>query len=284
MTEPTSAAARSPRFDVQRVLAETPIAHVDFHAKIDSTNNRALELAAQTNWPRPVLVLAEEQTSGRGRGANQWHSRSGALTFSVLLDTETLPHVPGTGADRAAPRLPVADWPRASLVTGLAMGEALSQFVDSRKIGLKWPNDVYLDGRKVCGILVESTPQAPRQLVLGIGVNVNNSLAEAAPEVRQRAISLCELTGGPLDGNDVLIRILRKLLSYLSQVETDGAGLLAAWRRRCILTGKRIQLRTGQRTVDGLCEGIDDEGALGLRTSDGVERFFAGTVEHFPAF
>ena len=102
--------------DLERIVDETLIAHVDYHLAIGSTNDRALELTQQDDALYPLLVLAEAQTSGRGRGSNLWWSSSGALTFSVLLATE-------------AAGLPTERWPQVSLTVGLAVCEALEELL-----------------------------------------------------------------------------------------------------------------------------------------------------------
>src|SRR5437867_3588245 len=132
-------------FDLPRLAAAGLVARIDYHESVGSTSDRALELGAFGDTELPLLVLAERQTAGRGRGANRWHSTDGAMTFSLALE--------------APPdRLPPSRWPQVALVGGLAMCEALQSLAPAADFRVKWPNDVYLGSGKICGILSESIP------------------------------------------------------------------------------------------------------------------------------
>src|SRR6266478_5912911 len=124
---------------------DLPVAYL---SRDDLNDDRALELCGQADLPVPFLVLAERQTSGRGRGSNRWWSNDGALLFSLIIDA-------------AEYGLPEARWPQLSITAGASVCEALTSFVNAGIIRLKWPNDVWLNGRKTCGILVE-VPAARR--------------------------------------------------------------------------------------------------------------------------
>lgn len=255
-----------PLFDLLELQANTFVRDVEHHAEIPSTNSRAIELAGEDR-PTPLLVLAKMQTAGRGRGDNRWWSAEGALTFSLLLDAAQL-HLP---ADR---------WPRVSLAAGVAVCEAVQSLLPASAVGLKWPNDVHLDRRKVCGILVETPPRSGR-LVVGVGLNVNNSLAHAPDDVRVRATSLYDSAEIEFDPHDTLVRVLRRIEENLKLLATNDALLAQKWRALSVLTGRFVELELGSRHVSGRCLGIDEEGALLLETSVGPERFFAGVVAHF---
>jgi BirA family biotin operon repressor/biotin-[acetyl-CoA-carboxylase] ligase len=206
--------------------------------------------------PEGLLVAADEQTHGRGRRGRVWHSPKGeSLCFSLLL-RPTLP------APRTAPL---------ALLAGAALAEALAAFAFSPR--LKWPNDILLDTadglRKVAGILAEmaSEGERVRQVVLGVGVNVNglnfpDSLAPIATSLR--------LVGGATVDRGAL------LASFLNAFEPiyDGwlaagptAGL-AAWSRHAVL-GQRCSARHDTGRIEGVAAGVDDAGALLLRTTDG---------------
>ncbi len=181
--------------DLDRLLGSGFIREVEFHHEIGSTNERALQLAREPHRRYPLLVLAEHQTAGRGRGANRWWGAPGALTFSLVLEGSTA-------------QLPPHRWPQASLTTGLAVCEALEELLRDRTIQLKWPNDVYWKQRKLCGVLLESPAERPGILVLGIGLNVNNSLHNAPHELQSTAITLADATGDSFSLTDVLQRVL----------------------------------------------------------------------------
>ena len=204
--------------DLQRILDETFAAELQYHDRADSTNDLALAQAACYRGKLPLAILAEEQLGGRGRGANSWWADRGALTFSLLLDA-------------AGDLLPQRSWPTASLLTGLAVAEACDQFVPAAKVGIKWPNDVFVEGRKVCGILVEPARDAPERLVLGIGVNVNNSTRHAPPELRSTATALCDVAGREISLPAVMIGILNRVAHWLARLESGEPDLALAVRR-----------------------------------------------------
>lgn len=255
------------RIDRRRLEQAAPVAAVEWHAELASTNDRALALAAESQTPHalPLVIVAERQAAGRGRGGNTWWAAEGALTFSLLLDTSAL-------------ELPPARWPLASLTTGLAVCETLDQLAPQAWAALKWPNDVYLRERKACGILIEAPPAIADRLVVGIGINVNNGFADAPPEVRQRAISLKDATGLPFDMTEVLLRVLGQLALRWKQLAAGDIEFAALWQRWCLLTGRHVTVASGNTPVRGLCRGIDAEGALLVTTEQGEQRLFAGTV------
>lgn len=251
--------------DIDRILAETMVRHVAYRDETKSTNDLAIELAANGANDFPSLAITERQTSGRGRGANRWWASEGALTFSLTIDSKDLGLEP-------------RDWPKLSLTVGLSVCEVLEQLVSDRRVQLKWPNDVFLEGRKVCGVLVETIAQRPRLIVIGIGINVNNSFADAPAELRSTATSLMDVTTKSFDLTDVLIRQLQQIAHRIGTVIAGSEYLAEAWRARCMLEGRTLSIDLGSRRLTGVCHGIDDEGALIIQTEGGVERCFAGVI------
>jgi BirA family biotin operon repressor/biotin-[acetyl-CoA-carboxylase] ligase len=251
-------------FDAARIRRETFVAEVEIHDELDSTNDLALQKARNQTAASPLLIVAKRQTAGRGRGANRWWSSDGALTFSLLLDHP--------------PQLPIGCWPQISLTVGLAVCEALLQLRPGLPIGLKWPNDVHVDGRKIGGSLIEVPPQAGR-LVIGVGVNVNNSLIAAPTELRQIAISLRDVAQHRFDINQVLIFVLRQMAEHLKLLAAGQIELQRRWQQLCVLAGRRVQVALGTRQVSGWCEGIDHDGALIIQTPAGPQRCIAGVVQ-----
>jgi BirA family biotin operon repressor/biotin-[acetyl-CoA-carboxylase] ligase len=254
--------------DAERSIHGTLVKTVDFHSELVSTNDRALQLARQEGLAHPILVWALHQTAGRGRGTNPWWSAPGALTFSLLLDSQLA-------------QLPQRCWPQVSLTAGLAVAEALSPFLTYQSIQLKWPNDVYAEGQKLCGILIEAPADRAGQLAIGIGINVNNSLQGAPIELRQAATAMCDLAGRPFSLVEVLHRVLVQLTHYIDLVGRNDVHLSTRWRQRCLLTNRRVCIEVGSRRIEGLCRGIDQDGALMIQTSTGSERCFAGVVAQF---
>jgi len=250
---------------LSRILAETFVSWIDYHDQIASTNDRGLALVVEGQLKMPALVLTNRQTAGRGRGANPWWSADGALTFSLVVDAASL-------------QLPTQHFPQVSLTTGLAACEALLKEVPGQDIRLKWPNDVYLQGRKVCGILVETSRVSSAVLVIGMGINVNNSLRRAPCELKDIATSLLDVAGRPFDRTRLLIELLQQLEGQLQRFTTHRAALLQRWRELCLLQGRTVCLAVGDRQFVGVCQGIDEEGALLVQQEAGIQRFFAGVV------
>ena len=158
------------------------------------------------------------------------------------------------------------------------MCESLQQLRPGLEIGLKWPNDVYVQGRKICGILVEVPPRSPDRIVVGIGLNVNNSFQHAPPAVAATAISLREVAGYSFNLTNVLIRLLSQLADHLAALARDDAALATRWKSLCMLSGRQIQVEAGQRTTGGICQGIDESGALLVDTTSGQEMCISGIV------
>ena len=252
-------------FDLERLRGVDFVRHVVFHSELPSTNDHALGLAEDPGLATPLLVLAEQQTAGRGRGANRWWHATGGLTFSLVIDTRNL-------------AIPTRLWPKVALTSGLAVCESLAGRTGKLAVRLKWPNDVYLEGRKICGILVEVPHRAEGRVVIGVGVNVNNSLREAPEELQQSATSLVDHLGPTSDVTDLLVEILASLGDYLESLGRGEPWLVERWRSRCLLTGRTVTVRLGPREVTGQCGGIDDDGALIVNTPLGIEHCFAGTV------
>lgn len=259
-------------FDLARVYDAGLLASVDYHEQLGSTSDRALELAARGETPLPLLVLTERQTAGRGRGTNRWWTNDGALTLSLALE--------------APPdRLPPSRWPQVALVAGLAVAETLQSLVPAAELRVKWPNDVFLAGSKIAGILSESVPGWRDRLVVGIGVNVNNrgqELGVRRQEAagRREAVALVEHDGVMRELTTVLLAVLDQFdLRWRQLIDGGFREIAAIYRNRCLLTGSTIAIdQPGGHRIVGLARGIDDEGALLLATETGLTRIVAGSV------
>jgi BirA family biotin operon repressor/biotin-[acetyl-CoA-carboxylase] ligase len=250
--------------DCQAIAHSTVFSHIDWYDELDSTNTVAARAQATAD-ELPWVIGAMRQSQGRGRGTHAWWSQPGSLTFSLL-------------AEPAAWNIPPARWPLLSLMVGLSTCEALECFAPHTEFAVKWPNDVYADGRKIAGILIESHSHRPEQLVMGIGVNINNSLTQAPAPLNTSATALCDLQGTRFSLTEVLTRLLNQLNQNLIELGSGPEELIRRYRGRCYLTGKMITLRHRNQDVTGMCQGIDDDGALRLLTWSGPQPFYAGTV------
>lgn len=216
---------------------------------VESTNDEVRTLA-EAGAADGLIVLAERQTTGRGRRGAAWFSPAGeSLAFSILV----------------RPGEPKALWPRLALAAGLAVAEAIEEF--GPLAGIKWPNDVWIRQRKVAGILVEAGADFA---VVGIGLNVNTTQFPA--EVAEIATSLSIETSRVISLSDVLGTIIRKFAGRRLQIGKDFDTMLTAVRLRCLLTGNRVRLTTANGPKIGTVEGIAAGGELLLRTEDGLER------------
>ena len=248
-------------YDEPELLATPLLASVELHAELPSTNDRAKQLAAGSAL-LPCLIVAEQQTAGRGRGSNQWWSSGGSLTFSLLL----APSQHGLTAQH---------YGGLSLATAAALCDTVASTTGAQAL-VKWPNDVLIGPKKIAGVLLESP--APDRMVIGVGLNVNNHLADAPAEVRGRATSLLEASGEKLDPQAVLVGFLDHLEQRIKQLADSAASLQDDWRRLSALSGKAVTIESAQATHSGRCAGIGPQGELLLETDDGLLSIVSGTV------
>jgi BirA family biotin operon repressor/biotin-[acetyl-CoA-carboxylase] ligase len=252
--------------EIVRPMVRGTIFSKDLHHfyKIGSTNTSAMA-AASEGAPEGSVFLAEEQTAGRGRGANSWQSpRSTGIYCSVVL----------------RPLLPPSDVLILSLAAGLAVQAAIRQ-IDSRvNIDLKWPNDLLIDGQKVCGILTEMNAEATRvrHIVVGIGINVN----QASFPSELRATSLRLATGSEWSRVE-LVGALLKSLDREYQALVSGADAHESVRERFTqnsswVFGKKVRIEESGSAFDGTTEGLDSRGFLQIRTQHGLQVVLSGTV------
>lgn len=246
--------------EVVPLLTSTRIGHSFVHRRVvDSTNDLAKELA-EGGAAEGTVVIGEEQAAGRGRLERGWASPRGGIWLSVIL------------------RPPIAplEATRFTLLAAVVVAKAIETLGLTPQI--KWPNDVLIDGKKVCGILLELTAQADRieHLVLGFGVNANVAIADIPHDARGRATSLTEVLGAPIERAPFVATLLAILEEeYERLLAGDWEGVLGDWLARCNMLNKRLTLAAAQGTVEGVFAGIDDFGALRMRLADGEVRAFA---------
>jgi BirA family biotin operon repressor/biotin-[acetyl-CoA-carboxylase] ligase len=227
------------------------------HRSLPSTMDAAASLA-QNGAAHGVVVVAEEQTAGRGRRGAQWASPPGAGIYLSFVAR------PGSSSTTSlitlAAGVGVRDGIRAA--TGLAAD-------------LKWPNDLIVGTRKLAGILAEGLAiGTPEQAVI-IGVGINVQPAAYPPDVAARATSLEGELGRPVDRDDVLDGVLRSLCDRLAQLDQQPSDILQAWRAA---SPNAIGTRVEWDGRHGVTAGIDDSGALLVKTPDRVERIIAGEL------
>lgn len=226
-----------------------------------STNTEAKQLGLQ-GAPSGSICIAECQTAGKGRLGRKWESPAGVgLWQSVLL----------------RPQLAPKDAPLVTLCAALAMARAVEETTGA-PARIKWPNDVILNNRKLCGILLEVTcdPDRIESIVIGVGTNVR--LGAYPPELADRAICLEEYGEPPLR-RVLLVHYLKALEDAVTALEQKGLeGIEAVYRRLSCTLGSRVRV-IGSIELEGIAENIDETGALLVRTDDGVlHRVLSGDV------
>ncbi|HEV2315900.1 MAG TPA: biotin--[acetyl-CoA-carboxylase] ligase [Candidatus Acidoferrales bacterium] len=248
-----------------RVLHGTPFAKHIFHFfKVESTNTVAMRLGEEGE-AHGTVVVAEEQTSGRGRAGHSWHSeKATGIYVSILLRPPISPML--------APAL--------TLVGGLAAYDAIAEG-SGLPPDIRWPNDVLLNGKKVCGILTEMQAEPDRMhfAVIGIGINVNQ--AKMPGELATIATSMRTETGRAHSRLDLLARLLRHLDRYYNQFIAEGAAPIL--RRFAEVSsyfeGKRVRISTSTDNFVGTTAGLEPMGILRVKRDDGkIESVISGTV------
>ena len=213
-----------------------------------------------------VVVFAESQTKGRGRLGRAWLSSQGkGLWFSVLLRPVLSP--------QAATQITIA--------SATALARALNQSAGIQ-CGIKWPNDILVQDRKLCGILTEMTAEVDKihYIVLGIGVNVNFVEQDLPRELKGSATSLAMETGHQFKRAEVAATILGELNGdYLKLKSGNFQSIADEWEEKCTTLGQTVEIASGSRVIHGRAEALDAEGALLVRTQHGrLERIIGGDV------
>ncbi len=255
--------------DLKAALSRCDLArHVEVHATLGSTNDEARRLG-RAGRAHGTLVVAEEQTRGRGRRERRWDSPAGAgIYLSVLL---------------RPPRENVAAYAAGvQLAAGISVAETIAPLVDP-EVELVWPNDVFCAGLKMSGVLVEaeSTGGGVDFLVCGIGVNVNQQKSDFDPDLGGVGGSLRMLSGRSHDRAEVLVRLLFALESWERVARSAGGQDLAARFERLSPTsqGCRTEVRTADGLLEGVSAGVTAEGALVLDTVTGRKEIVVGELE-----
>lgn len=235
---------------------------IHYFEKISSTNYFAKQLANK-GAQEGTIVVADVQTKGRGRKGRTWSSPSGGLWFSVIL----YPHIPPE---------------RGMLVTmtaSVAVAQAIEQITDLKPV-IKWPNDLLINGKKVCGILTELDAELDRinYTVIGIGINVNNEIDE---ELRDIAISLKQAAGHEI----LRVKLLQSIIKYLDEnyckLSSGDFDLIKnLWLLRANIIDKKIQVQNEETLITGVVSDVDESGCLILDSDKGRVRIVTGEIKY----
>lgn len=233
---------------------------------VDSTQIEAKKFA-RNQAPEGTLVIAEEQTQGRGRMAREWHSsKKKGIWMSLII----------------RPKLPLEKAPQFTLLTAIAVAKAIEEVTQLRP-EIKWPNDILLDGKKVTGILteVQGEPDHINYLVIGIGINVNHTQDDFPEDVRDIATSLS------IQANNSVSRValIQSIMHYFEEyyqlyVEQGFVPLKPIWEKYAISIGKEIIARTVSGNIYGKAIGITDEGVLKLADDQGnIQLIYSADID-----
>ena len=242
---------------------------------VDSTNDRACSMLLEESIELPLLVWADRQTQGRGRGENRWWSDEGSLTFTIALEPET--H-----------GLRLEQEPRLALMTAVAVIEAVTALgMIDPGIGVRWPNDIEVQGRKLGGILPERVlARAGHCMLIGVGLNVLTRIDQAPPEIQLLAASLQDFQPEPLDSSFLagfLAAVLKQFERALNRLAVDDPGLAERWDQLNLLRGKLVRVVLGPKVISGRVHEIDQQGALNLHDGTQMHRLFGGQVLRDPS-
>lgn len=235
-----------------------------YYNNVDSTNSIAKEIAPKS--PNGTIVLAETQSKGRGRRGNDWESLPGGLWFSVILK----------------PDIPLEHASKVTLVAGLAVANVIRKYEIDAKI--KWPNDILINGKKVCGILTELNAEIDgvNYIVLGIGINANIDTQYLKDDVRDISTSLENEKGKKIDRTKFLRCLLQELeKQYIRFIMQQFISIIDDWVNLSDTIGREVVITSPSKTTEGKAIGLTESGALLIQNIHGIkEEIIAGHCRH----
>jgi BirA family biotin operon repressor/biotin-[acetyl-CoA-carboxylase] ligase len=226
-------------------------------SEITSTNDLAKEMATM-GAREGTVILAETQTRGKGRLGRKWASPRGGIWLSTIL----------------RPKLSAKDTPKLTLMTSLAVAKTINQLFNL-KTEVKWPNDVLINTKKVCGILTEAETRGGTTnfVVVGIGINANVELSSLPKQVRENATSLRHELKREIDREQFLRVLLGKMEHYYAMLAKGRfSQVLEEWKSLCGFLGSYVEVTSGEEKIEGWAIDVDINGALTMRLQDGTLR------------
>jgi BirA family biotin operon repressor/biotin-[acetyl-CoA-carboxylase] ligase len=240
---------------LKKKLAGKMIGHrLHYYDQIGSTNDEAFRLGEE-GAPEGTVLIAESQSSGKGRMQRVWYSPPGANIYtSVILK-------PPVGTIQAT-QIPIA--------AGVAAAETINEFCPG-KAWIKWPNDVLIGGKKVCGILAQMkmSGQAVDFVVVGVGINVNLTREQFPPDIQEIATSLAIEAGGEISRPALIIRLYENMAKWYRELTRNGfAAVRERWLNQSEMIGKTVSVIFKSEAVSGKAVGLDEDGSLILMTAN----------------
>jgi len=231
--------------------------------EIDSTNREVMRRAEQ-GAEEGLVLFAKRQSAGRGRLGRTWHTLPDSLACSVLL----------------RPQLPPEKVPQLSLLTAVALHEALAGFAPDLRI--KWPNDLLFHGAKVSGILTEmrAEPGQVHAVVLGFGINLSAPADGWPSDIRQSVTDLASICSQPVSRLELAASLLNALDQWYERYMQQGfAPVHRAWWQAHAASGQAVRVHDGKSYIEGIATALDEDGAMLLQTAQGTRRIIAGDLE-----
>ena len=240
--------------------------HIHFEEIVSSTQKIARNLANE-GVEEGTIVVADQQTNGKGRMARVWYSPKGTgIWMSMII----------------RPNLPINQTPQLTLLTAVAIVQAIEELTPL-KPEIKWPNDIMLNGKKLVGILTELQAEADQvhSVIIGTGINVNQKVADFPEDLQKIATSICIETGTVWERAQFIQMILLKFEGLYSLFLSQGfKPIKLLWESYAISLNKKIIARTLNGTVEGKAIGIDDDGVLLIETNNRViERIYSADID-----
>lgn len=242
--------------------------NIYYFPELISTNITANQLAGGRldKIREGTIVIADRQSRGKGRAEKRWISPPGGIWVSIILYPDTIPS-------------------RMSLITlmaAVAVAKTIIKLFPQTNVQIKWPNDVLIDNRKVCGILTEMSTVANiiKWVIVGIGINANNDSTHLPEEIRENTLSLKEVSGQSIIRANFIRNLCIELEGYYELLKKgDSALILKEWKSYNNILGKRIDVNIGDKIITGKAIALSEKGALILKTDTGeIEEIISGSV------
>lgn len=255
------------QIEIQRDLNTQTLGKEIVHlSSLESTNNKAKDLALQ-GAPEGLVVISEEQTKGRGRRGRQWSSPRGTgIWMSILLRPNILP--------REAPKF--------TLLAAVAVAKGIRE-VTGLEAQIKWPNDILIHKKKICGILTEMSAELDsiNYIIIGIGMNVNEREKDFPLEIQNKASSLALLKGEKVSRRELVTKILENLEEeYLKYIDkNEFHSVIDQWKNMSCTLGAQVKTINNKKEIKGIAVDIKEDGALIIQRDNGeIEEIFFGDV------
>lgn len=233
---------------------------IHYFKTLSSTNQYAKQLVGK-NVDEGSVVVSDVQTSGRGRKSRAWYSPKGGLWFSVVL----------------YPNIPPQRGMLITMASSISVAQAIQEVTSFTPV-IKWPNDILIDGKKVCGILTELDAEMDKinYVTIGVGINVNNPLED---NLQNKAISLIEKTGSKISRVGLLRSILKHLDDNYSMLNSgDNARIRQLWFNYAEIVGKKVRVEGEKSVIEGIVSDVDETGCLIIKTTDGSVQVVSGDL------